>query len=175
MSSEIPTGNPVNPAPVPVQEGLKSTGPPKPTSQPPAPDAQSKSSASSSASSTSPMVPRAPQVSGSGGPDVSHAPNQVRPGLRAPIPVSHTPWEHAASLGELLEECEELWLVARHPRTDALWVRLRAGLMQYRELIWIELSKDSDDPTEELVGQLRQIAFYLGRPAPPRPETEQGA
>ncbi len=84
---------------------------------------------------------------------------QHPPGETAPIPVSRDATqsptcpdmfpipERMTALHLLLEECEVLWEVARHPRTDALWPRYRAGLKQHERM---------------LAEYLRLVRFYLG-------------
>ncbi len=88
--------------------------------------------------------------------DFRREPTQHEPGETAPIPVSHLLLEHAISLASLLESCEELWSVARHPRADALWPRYRAGLKQHERV---------------LADWLRLIRFYLGEQATPPAES----
>lgn len=118
---------------------------------------------SPSASSALPMMPRAPQSSGGGSYEIEHLPNQVRPGPRAPEPVSHVPIQAPSTIEETLDLCEALWEVARYPRIDASWPRLRARLREH----------ERDPSTDASV--LYRVRWYLYhvRPTLPADETEE--
>lgn len=132
------------------------------TSPPPAThDATGQSS--SSGSSSLPVMPRATAGGGGGSYEIEHLPNQVRPGPRAPEPVSHVPIQAPSTIEETLDLCEALWEVARFPRIDASWPRLRARLREH----------ERDPSTDASV--LYRVRWYLYhvRPTLPADETEE--
>lgn len=100
---------------------------------------------------------------------------ESRPGLRAPEPTSHVAWEHAENLEQLILECIELWQVARHPRTDAVWPRLKARLRQYRALLIEAFESGELDALDAnaLSLHLQYVDYYLGSALPRAPKSEE--
>lgn len=98
-------------------------------------------------------------------------PAEARPAQHYAPPVSHLPWEHAETLDALILECVDLFGVARHPRTDASWPRLRARLRQYQILLSnLHREPEVDASHTVIATYLRYVEHYLGQPKPFEPE-----
>jgi hypothetical protein len=139
----IKTSIPDTGPPLP-NDNIKSAGPPKPTGAPSPHDTPSQTTPASTAL---PVAPRAPQsMGGGGGPDVSHLPNQVRPGLRAPIPVSRTPWERPADLDALLFNVGRLKRNSRSWYNDGEWPELKGELEEWLWILFDEYKQHGMQP-----------------------------
>ena len=100
-------------------------------------------------------------------------PAESRPATHVPEPISHSTWEHAETIEQLILECIELFQTARHPRTDATWPRLRARLRHYRALLSGLLDEPEGDISYETVNTyLRYIDHYFG-PTPTKEGTDE--
>jgi hypothetical protein len=151
----FPTSTP-NPGAQEPNDQIKSAGPPKPVASGPAPAAPAQGSPMPS---TLPVAPRAPQMPVQQSGDVGHLPNQVRPGLHAPIPVSRTPWERPSSLDALLFNVSRLKRNSRSWYNDGEWPDLEAQLQMWLWILFEDYKRSGMQPA--LWYDIDLVRFFL--------------